>query len=297
MLNTPNDEYHSWPSCEEDKSSRRAPRDQVNDIIQELQRQMMTSNSNKESRGYHSRKSSANPYLSKDGEQPSRSSTARKASIADSEPEYGLYNPRTGILLYQEDPDFDPAEDEFRLVPVKIASKRLNVGTKGGRKSPPKGQQTPSDHLEGPHALSQKGTDSSFVGNRVTVKQRAAKGRGARNSPGAQTRSKLHSELQKPVTQPPEKPAFSGSRADHEELKDESATITQRSTLRDMTIEEAEEQLNAGTLQRTLANVGDTTNPYSQVSRSRSRENQGVSDAVRKSIENRRSLRSQQKVE
>lgn len=64
-----------------------------------------------------------------------------------------------------------------------------------------------------------------------------------------------------------------------------------------MTIEEAEEQLNAGTLQRTLANVGDTTNPYSQVSRSRSRENQGVSEAVRKSIENRRSLRSQQKIE
>ena len=34
--------------------------------------------------------------------------------------QYGLYNPTTGIIPYQEDEDFSNEEDGFRIIPTRV---------------------------------------------------------------------------------------------------------------------------------------------------------------------------------
>lgn len=121
----------------------------------------------------HKRRTSQNPYLSKEVSKPETSSVEASAQQAkDTTPEriestphaitdsrkkqrsakkksqqnsiseklpiqYGLYNPDAGIEVYRVDPDFDEEEDFFRIKPVKIVQRASASALKtAGRRSP-----------------------------------------------------------------------------------------------------------------------------------------------------------------
>jgi len=56
-------------------------------------------------------------------------------------PEYGLYNPYRGILVFGIDHDFENVEDYFRIIPMKVYAKKpsappADIYNKNNRRSP-----------------------------------------------------------------------------------------------------------------------------------------------------------------
>jgi hypothetical protein len=183
-----------------------------------------------------------------------------------------LYNPEYGILLYQNDPDFDNEIDHFRIIPMKIFNRTSQTqpssASKLARRSPGGSPLVGGANSRGSRGSVNKSRrvaeSNNSSASKAIVRQRLGTGPGGS---GVRTSTLLG----RPIVEPPQILEKTNEDSLNESISINLGT-SPFSPFQPPEQKESRKPLSSDELmQKFQAKIGSTANPYNQASRSKSR--------------------------